>query len=379
MKRKRVAEMIQKSSYDKLSADLQPSRKKAFFFPYRLQYDPHKKSNPWLVPILSVVAALFICSVFLLFNDYNPIEVYQRMFSSAFGSSFGISETIVKAIPLLLCGLGVAIAYKIAIWNIGAEGQFVLGAIGATAITIYFPNLPGVLYIPLMMFAGIAAGALWGLFTAIPRTYFKVNELITSLMLNYVALLLLDYLVYEPWRDPEGFNFPGTPQFTPFQMLANIGSTRLHFGLIFAIAALIIFAFLLTKTRWGYELKLLGANKEAAQNAGIHINRHILLVMLISGGLAGFAGAIEVSGVAHRLMYGISPGYGYTAIIVAWLAKLNPWAMVITSLFIGALIVGGYSVQLIGLPSSFSSMIQGLILICLLSGEMLSKYRLKRM
>ena len=346
--------------------------------PYRLQYDPHKKSSTWWVPIASVVVALLLSAVFILFNGMNPLVVYQKMITGAFGSSFGISETIVKAIPLLLCGLGVAIAYKIAIWNIGAEGQFILGAIGATAITIYFPNLPGGIYIPLMMVTGMFAGAIWGLFTAIPRTYFKVNELITSLMLNYVALLLLDYVVYEPWRDPNGFNFPGTPIFSPFQVLANIGGTRLHIGLIFALITVVVFAFLLAKTRWGYELKLLGANKVAAQNAGIKINKHILIVMLISGGLAGFAGAIEVSGVAQRLMYGISPGYGYTAIIVAWLAKLNPWAMIVTSVFIGALVVGGYSVQTIGLPSSFSSMLQGLILICLLCGEMLSKYRLKR-
>ena len=180
----------------------------------------------------------------------NPITVYSKMLQGAFGSSFGISETFVKAIPLLLCGLGVAIAYRISIWNIGAEGQFVLGAIGATAVTIFFPNLPGGVYIPIMMLFGAAAGAAWGLMTAIPRTYFRVNELITSLMLNYVALLLLDYFVYGPWRDPAGFNFPGTPMFNPFQMLANIGGTRLHIGLIFAVIAVIVFAFLLTKTRW---------------------------------------------------------------------------------------------------------------------------------
>ena len=273
--------------------------------------------------------------------------------------------------------MGVAIAYRISIWNIGAEGQFILGAIGATAVTIIFPDLPGFVFIPLMMLVGILAGAIWGLLTAIPRTYFGVNELITSLMLNYVALLLLDYLVFEPWRDPEGFNFPGTPLFTPYQMLATIGQTRLHLGLIFAFITVVLFAFLISKTRWGFELRLLGANPTAAKYAGIGINKHILMVMMISGGLAGFAGMIEVSGVSHRLMYGISPGYGYTAIIVAWLAKLNPWAMIFTSIFIGGLIVGGYSVQMIGLPSSFSLMLQGAILFCLIGGEMLGKYRLK--
>lgn len=369
--------MSQKTSFEPVSV-VQKVKKETKLFPYKIEFDAHKKVGNWWVSIISVAVALIICAIFLLVNGMNPLSVYGKMIEGAFGSSFGISETIVKAIPLLLCGLGVAIAYRIAIWNIGAEGQFILGAVGATSIVILFPNLPGSLYIPLMMVGGIAAGALWGLFTAIPRTYFRVNELITSLMLNYVAILLLDYLVYGPWRDPAGFNFPGTILFSPFQQLANIGGTRLHFGLIFALFAVIVFAFLLTKTKWGYELRVLGANPIAAQNAGIKINKHILIVMLVSGGLAGFAGAIEVSGVAGRLMYGISPGYGYTAIIVAWLAKLNPWAMLITSVFIGSLIVGGYSIQTIGIPSSFSNMLQGAILFCLISGEMINKYRLKR-
>jgi ABC-type uncharacterized transport system permease subunit len=346
-------------------------------FPVQLVYDPHKKTNSWWLPYVSIMFALLFCALFIELNGLNPFIVYTKMFQGAFATGFGISETLVKAIPLLLCGLGVAIAYRISIWNIGAEGQFTLGAIFAAAITIYFPNLPGPVYIPLMMISGITAGAIWGLFTAIPRVYFQVNELISSLMLNYIALLLLDFFVYGPWRDPNGFNFPGTPMFIPAQMLALIGGTRLHFGIIFAVATVLIFAFILAKTRWGYEMRLLGANPKAAEYAGINKNKHILIVMMISGGLAGLAGMIEVSGVAHRLMYGISPGYGYTAIIVAWLAKLNPWAMMVTSIFIGGLIVGGFSVQTIGLPSSFSLMLQGAILFCLIGGEMLSKFRLK--
>ncbi|PMC36016.1 ABC transporter permease [Bacillus sp. UMB0899] len=354
------------------------STKKRGGLPFRFELDPHKKSNSILVPLLSIIVALLLCALFILLNGLNPITVYMKMLHGAFGSSFGISETLVKATPLLLCGLGVAIAYRISIWNIGAEGQFLLGAIGATAITIYFPQLPGVIYIPLMVIVGIVSGALWGLLTAIPRTYFQVNELITSLMLNYVALLLLDYFVFGPWRDPEGFNFPGTPMFVPSQLLAPIGDTRLHIGIFFAVLAVILFAFLTLKTRWGYELRLLGANPTAAKYTGIRINKHILIVMMISGGLAGLAGMVEVSGVAGRLMYGISPGYGYTAIIVAWLAKLNPFAMILSSIFIGGLIVGGYSVQTIGLPSSLSFMLQGAILFCLIGGEMISKYRVKR-
>jgi simple sugar transport system permease protein len=299
------------------------------------------------------------------------------MFKGAFGSGYGISETLVKAIPLLLCGLGVSIAYRIAIWNIGAEGQFIAGALAATAVTIYFPSMPAYLVIPTMVIMGILGGAFWGLLTAIPRAYFQVNELITSLMLNYVAMLLLNYFVFGPWKDPKGFNFPGTPEFESYAQIATLGGTRLHLGLIFGLVAVALYAFFIKYSKWGYELRLIGANPSAAKYAGIHINMHILIVMAISGGLAGLAGMSEVSGVAHRLMYGISPGYGYTAIIVAWLAKLNPIGLIISSILFGGLIVGGFSIQTIGLPSSTSLMLQGAILFFLIGGEKMSRLRLK--
>ncbi|MBB6675460.1 ABC transporter permease [Cohnella nanjingensis] len=345
---------------------------------YRLEIDPSRTGSPWWMTIVSVLLALLLCGIFIAANGMNPIAVYDKMIRGAFGSSFGIAETLVKAIPLLLCGLGVSIAYRISVWNIGAEGQFMVGAIAATAVTIYFPNLPIYATIPLMIVFSLAAGGVWGLLTAIPRTYFQVNELVTSLMLNYVGLLALDYVVFGPWKDPKGFNFPGTPMFNEAQSLPVLGDTRLHMGLLFALAAVAIYALLVKYTKWGYELRLIGANPEAARNAGIPIKRHILLVMLISGALAGLAGMSEVSGVSHRLMYGISPGYGYTAIIVAWLAKLHPVGLAVSAVLFGGLIVGGYSVQTIGLPSSISNMIQGAILFFLIAGGMLSKFRLRR-
>lgn len=346
--------------------------------PYRLEYDPSKKTNVWWMTIASVLFALLVCGIFIAANGMNPFPVYKKLLSGAFGSTFGLTETLVKSIPLLLCGLGVSVAYRISVWNIGAEGQFAAGAIAATAVTIYLPDLPIYLSIPLMLVCGISAGGFWGLLTAIPRTYFQVNELITSLMLNYVALLALNYFVFGPWKDPKGFNFPGTPMFNEAQSLPVLGDTRLHLGLLFAVVAVILYAFTIRYTRWGYELRLIGANPEAAKNAGIPISRHILIVMIISGGLAGLAGMSEVSGVTHRLMYGISPGYGYTAIIVAWLAKLNPFGLVVSSFLFGGLIVGGYSVQTIGLPSSISSMLQGAILFFLIAGDTIGKFRLRR-
>lgn len=347
-------------------------------FAYRIEIDPSKKGNAWWIPIASVLLALIACGIFIAANGMNPFPVYEKMFTGAFGTEYGITETLVKSIPLLLCGLGVAIAYRISVWNIGAEGQFAAGAMAATAVTIYMPNLPGILIIPTMIVLSIIAGGIWGLLTAIPRTYFQVNELVSSLMLNYVALLAMDYFVFGPWKDPEGMNFPGTPMFTEAQSLPVLGDTRLHLGLVFGIIAVILYFLFVKYTRWGYELRLIGANPEAARNAGIRISRHILLVMLISGGLAGLAGMAEVSGVSHRLMYGISPGYGYTAIIVAWLAKLHPIGLIISSFLFGGLIVGGYSVQTIGLPSSISEMLQGAILFFLIAGGTISKFRIRK-
>ncbi|WP_410513994.1 ABC transporter permease [Paenibacillus sp. BR2-3] len=344
----------------------------------RLEYDSSRTRTPWWTPFLSVLLALVFCAIFIAANGMNPITVYEKMFRGAFGTSYGFTETLVKAIPLLLCGLGIAVAYRISVWNIGAEGQLTVGAMAATAVTIYFPDLSSFWSILLMLLFGIAAGAVWGLMTAVPRTHFGVNELITSLMLNYVALLALDYVVFGPWKDPKGFNFPGSPMFTAAQSLPVLGSTRLHIGLIFGLVAVIIYYLMIRFTRWGYELKLIGANPIAARYAGIHIKRHIIIVMLISGGLAGLAGMAEVSGVTHKLMQGISPGYGYTAIIVAWLAKLNPLGLIITSILFGGLIVGGFSVQTIGLPSSISEMLQGSILFFLIAGDMIHRFRIRR-
>lgn len=352
--------------------------KKGKRWSYRLEIDSSNKGTSWWIPFASIILALLLCGIFIAANEMNPITVYKKMFTGAFGTSYGLTETLVKSIPLLLCGLGVAIAYRISVWNIGAEGQFAAGAMAATAVTIYFPNMPSVLIIPAMIVFSIVAGGFWGLLTAIPRTYFQVNELVTSLMLNYVALLAMNYFVFGPWKDPNGMNFPGTAIFKEAQSLPVLGDTRLHLGIIFGIIAIVLYGLFIKYTRFGYELRLIGANPEAAKNAGIRISRHILLVMILSGGLAGLAGMAEVSGVSHRLMYGISPGYGYTAIIVAWLAKLHPIGLIISSFLFGGLIVGGFSVQTIGLPSSFSQMLQGAILFFLIAGGTVSKFRIRR-
>jgi len=331
----------------------------------------------FLVPVSSVVAALLVGAIFLKATGHSPLEIYAMMFDGAFGSMYGISETIVKAIPLMLTGLGVSIAFRMLLWNIGAEGQLYMGAFAASWVALFAPDMPGYIMLPLMFIAGFLGGALWGLLPAIPRAFLGVNETITTLMLNYVAILWVDYLVYGPWKDPKGFNFPLTAPFRDSASLPTFGNSRVHLGLLFALAAVVIVYVLLKHTRWGYEIRIIGESQNAARYAGMNIGKNILLVMLLSGGLAGLAGMAEVSGITHRLQHGISSGYGYTAIIIAWLSKLNPWAIIIVSFLFGGLLVGGFSIQTSGLPSATVFMLQGLILFFVLGGEILTRYRIK--
>lgn len=334
------------------------------------------KSAAFLVPVLSVVLALIAGALFFLLSGNNPAVVYSSMFLGAFGSTYGLSETVVKAIPLSLCGLGIAIAFRMQLWNIGGEGQFYMGAMAATWVALFHPELPGWLMLPAMFLAGFIAGGLWGLLPAIPRAFQGVNETITTLMLNYIAMFWVDYLVHGPWRDPGGFNFPLTAQFVPSAILPAFGTTRIHAGLIFAVVAALVMYLVMRNTRAGFEVKVIGESQNAARYAGISIEKNILLVMLFSGALCGLAGMAEVSGIAGRLQEGLSPGYGYTAIIVAWLSRLNPLAIPIVAFMFGGLQVGGYSVQTTGVPATTVSMLQGLLLFFVLGGEMFYRYRL---
>lgn len=328
------------------------------------------------VPVMSVVLALLFCAVFLALTGRHPIELYAAMVSGALGSAYGLSETTVKAIPLMLCGLGVAVAYRMQLWNIGAEGQLYLGAFAATWLPLTFPELPAFIMLPTMVVLGAAAGALWALGPAYLRVKWRVNEIITTLMLNYVGILLVNYFVYGPWRDPKGFNFPLTAQFPPAAMLPTFGDSRIHVGLLLALALVVLFIVIFRNSRWGYEIKVIGASERAARYAGMDIKRNMILVMALSGAICGLAGMTEVSGIVGRLQPNLSPGYGYTAIIVAWLARLNPIAIVLVAGMFGVLQVGGYIVQTFGVPASVAAMIQGAILFFVIGGEIFTNYRI---
>lgn len=353
--------------------------------------EPSRTANI-LVPVLSIVLALAAGGVLLLLAGVNPIETYKAMVQGAFGSPYAISETLVRATPLMLTGLAVSIAFRMLFWNIGAEGQLAMGAFAASGVALFLPRaMPDIspwVLLPLMMLAGFIGGALWGLIPAALKAFLSVNEIITSLMLNYVAILWIQYLYYGPWKDPLGFGFPGTAPFVEAAWLPRLkdlawlpqvfNTGRLHTGLGLAIVAAILVWLLLDRTRWGYEIKIIGENPRAARYAGISIVRNILLVMIISGGLAGLAGFVQVAGISHRLQQGIVVGDGYTAIIIAWLAQLNPFGVLIVAVLMAGLFVGGDQIQItMGLPAAVALVLQGLILFFVLGANFFTQYHLR--
>lgn len=358
---------------------------------FERRMEPSRAANI-LVPILSIVLALAAGGVLLWLVGVNPLETYRAMVNGAFGSAYAISETLVRATPLMLTGLAVSVAFRMLFWNIGAEGQLAMGAFAAAGIALFLPEaVPGIsawVLLPLMIVAGFIGGALWGLIPAMLKAFLNVNEIITSLMLNYVAILWIQYLYYGPWRDPLGFGFPGTAEFARVAWLPRLRDTplladlfttgRLHWGLPLAFVAAVVVWLIIDRTRWGYEIKIIGENPRAARYAGISIVRNILLVMILSGGLAGLAGYVQVAGISHRLQQGIVVGDGYTAIIIAWLARLNPFAVLIVAVLMAGLFVGGDQIQItMRLPAAVALVLQGLILFFVLGANFFTQYRIR--
>jgi simple sugar transport system permease protein len=331
-----------------------------------------------LVPLISFILALVFGALILLAFGVDPLRAYQEMVSGSLGGGYELTETLVKAIPLMLTGLGVSIAFRMLFWNIGAEGQLAMGGIAAAAVALFLKDaLPAGLMIPTMMVAAILAGAVWALIPAVLKATIRANEILTTLMMNYIAIMLVEHLYLGPWRDPEGYGFPGTAEFDPAARLPMLAG-ELHAGLIFGLLAAVLLWFVLTRTRWGYEIRVIGENPGAARYSGINIARNIVLVMLFSGGLAGLAGMAEVSGRAHRLYQGLTVGYGYTAIIVAWLANLNPWGVPVVAFLIAVLLEGGARLKsAMNLPEAVALVLQGAILFFMLGGSIFVNYRIR--
>lgn len=321
---------------------------------------------------ITILLALLVGMVPLILTGNNPVRAYLALFQGAFGSLYGLTETLVKAIPLILTGLAVSFPLRAGFWNIGAEGQLYLGAIAATWVALTFGHLASFILLPLVILSGFLAGALWGLIPAFLKIRLQVNEILLTLMMNYIAVNGSNYLVYGPLKDPQGANFPITATFSEAAWLPRLPGTRLHAGIILAFTMTGVLYLILSKTRLGYEIKVVGANPRVALYGGISLMTVTLIVMAIGGGLAGLAGVGEVAGLQHRLRKDISPGYGYTAIPIALLGKGHPIGVTIAALLFGALFVGGsHMQQTTKVPVALISIIQALVVLFVVAGEAL--------
>ncbi|MCJ7780136.1 MAG: ABC transporter permease, partial [Acidimicrobiia bacterium] len=313
-------------------------------------------------------------------NDW--VEVYQKMADAAFGSGRGFAETLVSATPLILTGVAAAIAFKMLVWNIGGEGQLMFGAIVAAGVGIWLSaSTPQVLAIVVVVTAGAIGGAFWASLAAVPRVYLGTNEIITTLMLNFIALNLMQYLVLgssSPWRDPDATQFP---QGRPIIESGRIPEFfhRLDWGLFIAIGVAVIAWFVISKTRSGFEYRIVGNSFDAARYVGIKVPRKVLGTFLASGAAAGLAGSILVAGILGKMdPRSLDLGLGFTGIIVAALARLNPIAIIPVAILMGALNNAGPALQSIGVPSATVKILQGAILIFAVAGEFLISNRIHR-
>lgn len=365
-----------------------PSQVQNRRFPFRLRLEPRLEEPPgWYSPVISIgaiVIALIIGGIVIAFAGGDPFRSYAHIARASFGSIGVISDTLVKATPILLTSLACSVAFRMKLWNIGAEGQFIMGAFGASTIAlipVFPPETSAWIVLPVMALTGMACGALWGLIPGFLKAKLNVNEIISSLMMNYIAISWINYFIFAIWT--EG-GFQMSRMFTNNAWLPRLldyaksvpffrGLTT-HAGLLLGIVAAIILWLLIFRSRWGYEIRLIGDNPQAARYTGINITRNTVLVMMLSGALAGLGGMSEVAGVVHRLQTSpVAAGYGYTGIIVAWLSKLNPLAAILVSILFGALLLAGREIQ----PSGVPKMIQGIILVCLIASDFLMRYKLR--
>ncbi|MFO1070272.1 MAG: ABC transporter permease [Geminicoccaceae bacterium] len=347
-----------------------------------LKVEPRREISTalqWATPVLAV--ALTIVTGFLLFTimGVNPFTALYAMFISPLRDLYGISELCLKATPLILCATGLAIGFRAGVWNIGAEGQLTMGAIFGGGIGLFYGEALGPLAIPVMCLAGVLGGMLWAAIPAFLKTRWDVNEILTSLMLTYVATLVLSTLVYGPWKDPDGFNFPQSKFFADNAILPIILSeTRLHVGFLVTLLVVAGAWVLVTRSLVGFQVRVIGSAPEAAAFAGFSRKRLIWLTMLLSGGLAGLAGLFEVAGPIGQLVPRISPGYGFTAIIVAFLARLHPVGIVASGFLIALSFIGGENAQVEAqLPQATTGVFQGLLLFWVLACDFLVRYRVR--
>jgi general nucleoside transport system permease protein len=331
-------------------------------------------------PLIAIGLTLVTMAVLFAILGKNPITALGVYFLDPLTDSYSLIEIAVKATPLVMIGVGLSLCYIANVWNIGAEGQFLIGAVCGSWIAVKTQGTDaGVWVLPAMLLAGAVGGALYALIPALCKVRFGASEILTSLMLVYIAELFLDYLVRGPWRDPNGFNFPTTAEFDPVATVPLlIEGSRLHLGAVIALVVVMVATVMLGRTIMGFEIRVVGAAPRAARFAGFDSNRLVIVTFLISGALAGLAGIIEVAGPVGHLQPGISPGYGFTAIIVAFLGRLNPVGILIAGLFLALTFIGGEQAQIaMKVPLDLTKVFQGILLFYVLACDSLILYRIR--
>lgn len=330
-------------------------------------------------PVIAAVCMLISGYLLFTFLGKEPLHAFWVFFFKPLSSLYGIGEWLLKATPLVLCGLGLAIGFRANVFNIGAEGQLTMGAIAAGGVALYFHGNDAIWILPLMMLAGILGGMAWAAIPAYLRTRFNTNEILVSLMLVYVAQLFLGYLVVGPWRDPDGFNFPQTRMFTHAEMIPLL-MEGLRTNLFFILTLLLVAVswFFSYKMFAGFRMQVSGLAQAAARYAGFSESRNVWLALLISGGTAGLAGMGEVAGPIGQLQPIISPGYGFAAIIVAYVGRLHPLGVLLAGLLMSLLYLGGETAQMeLNLPSAVTGLFQGMLLFYLLAADIFIHFRFK--
>ncbi len=333
----------------------------------------------YLSPLLAGLLTLVVGGILFAALGQSPLETLYTFFIMPISDLYGLSELGVKAAPILLCATGLSICFRANVWNIGAEGQLLMGALFGSWAALTFIAVESYWVMPVVLLAGTAGGAAWAGIPALLKTRFNTNEILSTIMLNYVALNCLLFAVHGPLKDPDGYNFPESALFTEWLTLPIlIEDTRIHLGIMFALLSVVVIWVFLSKTFIGFQIQVLGNDASAARFAGFRDKKLVWLCLLISGGLAGLAGVSEVTGPIGQLIPHVSPGYGYAAIIVAFLGRLHPVGILFASLLMALLYLGGEMVQIeLGLPLALTGLFQGMLLFFLLACDVLIGYRIR--
>jgi simple sugar transport system permease protein len=336
----------------------------------------------WLSPVIALAITVVVAALMFLALDRDPVKGLSMFLYEPFNGARAASEVVLKATPLVLCALGLALCFRSNVWNIGAEGQYLLGAITGGGLALWFTAnqiaIDRWAFFPMVIVAGALGGMFWAGIVALLRDRFNANEILVSLMLVYVANLLLSWLVFGPWKDPKGFNFPQTMSFAAETNIPRIvRGLRMHWGTVVALIAVVAMWVFMFRTFRGYQLQVGGLAPAAARYAGFSSRRSLWTALLVSGGLAGVAGAFEAAGPMGQLTPHVSTGYGFTAIIVAFVGRLHPVGCVLGSVLLSMFLIGGeLSQSRIGLPSALTGVFQGVLLFSLLACDTLIQYRL---